>query len=78
TSLTMDWADYRNGTNKAIAHVGFDLNRSIPMKIHLHTGKSDERPYMFAILDPGQTCVTDRYYQRCRRHHYHLQTALEH
>lgn len=63
-TLTMDWADYRNGTNKAKAHVGFDLNRSIPMKIHLDTGTSDERPYMSAILEPGQTGVTDRYYQR--------------
>jgi len=62
-SPTMDWADYRNGTNKAKAHVGFDINRSIPMKIHLNSGKSDERPYMSAILEPGQTGVTDRYYQ---------------
>ena len=62
-TLTMEWADYRNGVNKAKAHVGFNLNRAIPMKIYLADGKSDERPYVATILQPGETGVLDRYYQ---------------
>jgi hypothetical protein len=62
-TLTMEWADYRGGVNKAKAHVGFNLNRSIPMKIYLADGKSDERPYVSTILKPGETGVIDRYYQ---------------
>lgn len=63
-TLTMEWADYRGGVNKAKAHVGFNLNRGIPMKIYLADGKSDERPYVTTILQPGETGVLDRYYQR--------------
>jgi hypothetical protein len=62
-TLTMTWADYRGGVNKAKAHVGFNLNRGIPMKIYLADGKSDERPYVSTILQPGETGVIDRYYQ---------------
>lgn len=62
-TLTMTWADYRDGSKKAKAHVGFDLNRSIPSKIYLADGNSDERPYVSIILKPGQTGVIDRYYQ---------------
>ena len=62
-TLTMEWADYRGGTKKAKAHVGFNLNQSIPSKIYLADGKSDERPYVSTILKPGETGVIDRYYQ---------------
>jgi len=62
-TLTMTWADYRDGSKKAKAHVGFDLNKSIPSKIYLADGNSDERPYVSIILKPGQTGVIDRYYQ---------------
>lgn len=37
--LSMAWADYRTGSKKAKAHLGFDLNRSIPKKIFLSDGK---------------------------------------
>ncbi len=62
-TLTMTWADYRDGSKKAKAHVGFDLNTSIPSKIYLADGNSDERPYVSTILKQGQTGVLDRYYQ---------------
>ena len=62
-ALSMHWADYRDGSKKAKAHVGFDLNHSIPIKIFLTDGKSAERPYVDQILDPGQTGVIDRGYQ---------------
>ena len=62
-ALSMQWADYRDGSKKAKAHVGFDLNHSIPIKIFLTDGKSAERPYVEQILDPGQTGVIDRGYQ---------------
>lgn len=62
--LSMQWADYRDGSKKAKVHVGFDLNHSIPSKIFLTDGKGDERPFVSKILSPGQTGIMDRYYQR--------------
>jgi hypothetical protein len=61
--LSMAWADYRQGSQKAKVHVGVDLNHSIPGKIFLTDGKGDERPFVNQILSPGQTGVMDRYYQ---------------
>jgi hypothetical protein len=61
--LSMHWADYRKGVNKAKVHLGFDLNRSIPRKIFLTDGKGAERPFVSLILSPGQTGVMDRGYQ---------------
>ncbi len=61
--LSMHWADYRDGAKKAKAHLGFDLNHSIPRKIFLTDGKGDERPFVSQILSPGQTGIMDRYYQ---------------
>lgn len=61
--LSMSWADYRNGSKKAKIHLGFDINRSVPRKIFLTAGKSDERPFVSQILEPGQTGIMDRYYQ---------------
>lgn len=60
----MHWADYRVGSKKAKAHVGFDLNHAIPSRMFLTDGKGDERPFVSKILSPGQTGVMDRYYQR--------------
>jgi len=62
-TLSMCWADYRDGAKKAKAHLGFDLNHSIPRKIFLTDGKGDERPFVSRIISPGQTSVLDRYYQ---------------
>lgn len=62
-TLSMYWADYRKGAKKAKAHLGFDLNHSIPRKIFLTDGKGDERPFVAQIILPGQTGVMDRYYQ---------------
>lgn len=61
--LSMYWADYRKGSKKAKAHLGFDINRSIPKKIFLTDGKGDERPFVSQILEPGQTGIMDRGYQ---------------
>ncbi len=61
--LSMTWADYRKNSKKAKAHVGFDLNRSIPTGITLTSGKGDERKEVKHLISPGQTGVTDRYYQ---------------
>ena len=62
-TLSMLWADYRKGSKKAKVHVGFDLNRSIPRKVHLTDGNSAERPFVSQILSKGQTGVLDRGYQ---------------
>jgi transposase, IS4 family len=64
--LSMHWADYRDGSKKAKAHLGFNVNNSIPQKIFLTDGKGDERPFVSKILSPGQTGIMDRYYQRHR------------
>jgi len=61
--LSMHWADYRKDTNKAKIHLGFDINRSIPNKLHLTDGKSNERPFVSQILEAGDTGVLDRGYQ---------------
>ena len=62
-TLSMYWADYRDGSKKAKAHLGFDINHGIPRKIFLTDGKGDERPFVTQILSPGQTGIMDRYYQ---------------
>ena len=62
-TLSMYWADYREGAKKAKAHLGFDLNHAVPRKIFLTDGKGDERPFVSQIISPGQTGVLDRYYQ---------------
>jgi len=61
--LSMTWADYRKGSKKAKVHVGFDLNRGIPLKVFLTAGNKAERPFVGKLLSPGQTGVADRGYQ---------------
>jgi hypothetical protein len=62
-ALSVTWADYRKNSNKAKVHLGFDLNRSIPTRLTLTPGKSDERKEVKHLISPGQTGVFDRYYQ---------------
>lgn len=64
--LSMTWAEYRDGTQKAKVHLGFDIGRGVPAKVFLSEGKADERPYVSQILSAGETGVMDRYYQ-CHR-----------
>ncbi len=61
--LSMAWADYRSGSKKAKLHLGFNINQGIPHKLFLTNGKSDERPFVHEIIEPGQTGVMDRGYQ---------------
>ena len=58
--LSMTWADYRGNSKKAKIHLGFDINRGIPSKLHLTDGKGNERLFFSQILEPGQTGVGDR------------------
>lgn len=76
-TLSMYWADYRDGSKKAKAHLGFDLNHSIPRKIFLTDGKGDERPFVSQIISPGQTSVLDRYYQ-CHKNFDQWQNERKH
>jgi len=62
-TLSMYWAEYRKGSNKFKAHVGFNINQRIPQKLHLTEGKAGERPFVGKIVDPGQTAILDRGYQ---------------
>jgi transposase len=75
--LSMEWADYRTGSKKAKAHVGFDINRGIPRKIYLTNGKEGERPFVDKIIDKGETAVIDRGYQ-CHAHFDAWQDAEKH
>jgi hypothetical protein len=59
----MYWADYRKGSKKAKGHFGFSINQGIPTQVFLTAGKGAERPFVSAILSPGQTGVMDRGYQ---------------
>ena len=61
--LSMDWADYRSGSKKAKLHLGFNINQGVPQKLFLTDGKSDERPFVHDIIEPGQTGIMDRGYQ---------------
>ena len=62
-TLSMYWADYRQGSKKAKIHLGFDLNHGIPSKIYFTDGKGAERPFVDPIASVGQTVVADRGYQ---------------
>ena len=62
-TLSMDWADYRNGAKKAKVHLGFNVGQSIPQKLSLTTGNADERLETNRLVTPGQTGVYDRGYQ---------------
>jgi hypothetical protein len=62
-TLSMVWADYRDGAKKAKVHLGYDIGRGIPQKMILTAGKADERPQVEYLVAPGQTAVLDRYYQ---------------
>lgn len=62
-TLSMYWAEYREGSNKFKAHVGFNVNQGIPQKLHLTKGKGGERPFVSKIVNPGQTAILDRGYQ---------------
>ena len=42
--FSMYWADYCKTSKKAKVHLGFDLIKGIPCKIHLTNGKGGERP----------------------------------
>jgi len=65
--LSMTWADYCWHARKAKAHMGFDLNRGIPRKLILTSGKSPERPFVPQLLETGETGVLDRGYQDHQR-----------
>ena len=62
--LSMHWADYSESQKKAKVHLGFDINRSIPRKVHLTDCKVDERPFANQLFEKGQTGVMDRNYQK--------------
>jgi len=62
-TMSMLWADYRNGANKAKVHLGFDIGRGVPQKVTLTDGKGDERSQAERLVAPGQTGVYDRGYQ---------------
>jgi len=75
--LSMYWADYRKGCPKAKVHMGFDINRGIPAKAFLTTGKAAEGQFVLQILESGQTGSLDRAYQ-CHKNFDLWQTEGKH
>ncbi len=75
--LSMYWPDYRDGSKKAKARLGFDINHSTPTITFLTDGKGDERPFVNKILSSGQTGIMDRYYQ-CNKGFDLWQTEVKH
>jgi Transposase DDE domain len=76
-TLSMAWAEYRDGSKKAKVHLGFDIHRGVPSRVVLSEGKADERPFVSQLLESGQTGVMDRYYQ-CHRDFDGWQTEGKH
>lgn len=76
-TLSMLWADYRNGANKAKVHLGFDIGRGIPQKVTLTDGKGNERTQAEYLVASGQTGVYDRGYQ-CYKNFDDWQTQNRH
>jgi transposase len=66
-TLSMEWADYTETTNKVKVHLCFDLNSGIPRKIILTEGKGAERPQADQQLEKGTTGIMDRGYQDHQR-----------
>ena len=62
-TLSMLWADYRDGARKAKVHLGFDTGRGVPQKVTSTDGIADERPQAERLVALGQTGVYNRYYQ---------------
>lgn len=60
---SMHLATYREGNNKAKVHLGFSLNYSVPLALHLSSGKDAERPVVNQIIKQGQTGILDCGYQ---------------
>jgi len=65
--LSMTWADYRKGSEKAKVHMGLDVNRSIPGKLFLTHGNGGERPFVSQLLSSDETGILDRGYQCHKR-----------
>lgn len=62
-SLSMIFADYREGSHKMQAHIGFDPHGSIPGGFVLTEGKADAHQHVETLVKPRETGVMDRYFQ---------------
>jgi transposase len=62
-TLSMIFADYRVGSNKMQAHIGFDPHRSIPGGIVLTEGKADAHQHVETLVQSRETGILDRYFQ---------------
>ncbi len=62
-SLSVEFADYREGRRKMQAHISYDPHRSIPRHIVLTDGKANARQQVEALSESGDTVVMDRGFQ---------------
>jgi hypothetical protein len=62
-TLTMEWANYQKGFQKAKAHIGFDPGRSIPKGFVLTNGNGNEKDQVETLVPPHHTGIMDRGYQ---------------
>ncbi|MFH2047255.1 MAG: transposase [Pseudomonadota bacterium] len=61
--LLMACADCRKNSKKAKIHLGFNINKRIPLKIYFTNGNGAERPFFSQNFSQGQTGLSDRGYQ---------------
>lgn len=62
--FSMQWADYRRTEKKAKIQLAFDINRNIPRRFVITDGKADDKIYVNRLLEPGETGIMDRFYQK--------------
>lgn len=60
------WAEYRKNVNACKGHLLFDLERSIPKKLILSTGKTHDSRLFKNFLQTGWTYIVDRAYNDYR------------
>lgn len=62
-TLSMLFAQYREGNNKAQAHIGFDPQRKLPRGLALTDGKANPRDFVPDLVHIDETGIFDRGFQ---------------
>ena len=58
----MRWSEYRRKKNAFKLHLSFEMNRLIPTKFVVGSGKSAERVFLESILEAGVIYIANRGY----------------
>lgn len=60
--LNVKWAEYKSNSRALKLHLCFNLNKMIPVDIHVDTANSSERDALRGMLQKGITYIADRGY----------------